>query len=203
MKNKIALSLGIAAGFFLASDQSIAQLPDGKFLTTGTVSGADTIPSVNLPPLKVQAMAGIPSSEKRAEYYKLKYNIRITLPYAKKAAEKLKEVNEKSLTLKNNRQRHKYLKSEEKVVKGQFEEEVKNLTVTQGRILIKLINRETGSTTYALVKELKGSLNAFIWQGVAHLWGSNLKTEYNPDGEDRMMEQIIYELEQEQLQTRK
>jgi hypothetical protein len=72
---------------------------------------------------------------------------------------------------------------------------LRKLTFTQGRILIKLIDRETGHTTYEIVKELKGSLSAFFWQSVARIFGSNLKMEYDAKGDDRMIEDIVIRIE--------
>jgi hypothetical protein len=81
----------------------------------------------------------------------------------------------------------------------EFEDEVKHLTITQGRILMKLIDRETGDTTYYLLKDLKGNLSAVFWQAVARVFGSNLKTTYDPDGEDKLIEQIVLMIEAGQL----
>jgi hypothetical protein len=73
----------------------------------------------------------------------------------------------------------------------QYSDELKGLTVNQGKILIKLIDRETGNSSYEMVKELKGSFSAFMWQTVARLFGDNLKSTYDPDEEDRDIENII------------
>jgi len=94
-------------------------------------------------------------------------------------------------SLKTNRAQREYLKQVEKDILAQYEEELKNLTITQGRILIKLIDRETRNTSYEVVKELRGSFQAAFWQTVARLFGSNLKVQYDPQGEDRMIEEIM------------
>ena len=86
-----------------------------------------------------------------------------------------------------------------KELKSDFERDLKQLTITQGRILIKLIDRETGNTSYALVKELRGSLQAFFWQGLARLFGTNLKTEFDAAGEDAAIESIVQQIERGQL----
>jgi hypothetical protein len=99
----------------------------------------------------------------------------------------------------NERQKKRFIKETERELKDQFEQELKKLTMTQGRILIKLIDRETGSSSYSLVKELRGSLQAFFWQGLARLFGSNLKTEYDAEGQDQMIEQIVRQIETGQL----
>jgi hypothetical protein len=84
-------------------------------------------------------------------------------------------------------------------LRAQFENELVNLTITQGKILIKLVDRETGNTTYEVLKELKGGFSAFIFQGIARLFGSNLKSEYDAKEEDRMIEDIIVRIENGQI----
>ncbi|MFK5968672.1 MAG: DUF4294 domain-containing protein, partial [Candidatus Marithrix sp.] len=87
----------------------------------------------------------------------------------------------------------------EKELKKEFEDELKNLTMTQGKLLIKLVDRETGKTTYELVKQLRGSLSAFFWQSLAKLFGSNLKTEYDAAGEDKLIEDILIRIDNGQI----
>ena len=84
-----------------------------------------------------------------------------------------------------------YLKIVEKELRAEFEEPLKNLTTTQGEILLKLIDRETGETSYELVKQMRGSFQAFMWQSLARLFGSNMKTKYDPTGDDIMIERAI------------
>ena len=91
------------------------------------------------------------------------------------------------------------MKQAEDDIAAQFGPELKELTFTQGKILIKLIDRETSSTSYTLVKELRGSVRAFFYQGFARLWGYNLKTKYDPKGEDELIELIVLMIENGQL----
>ena len=83
------------------------------------------------------------------------------------------------------------MKTIEKELKTEFEAPLKDLSMTQGKILLKLIDRETGNTSYELVKDLRGGFQAFMWQGVARIFGSNMKSEYYPEGEDIMIERAI------------
>lgn len=91
------------------------------------------------------------------------------------------------------------MKQVEQELLVEFEDDLKQLTITQGRILIKLVDRETGSTSYELVKELRGTFSAFFWQTLARLFGSNLKSVYDPYGEDRLIEEIIFLIDRGQL----
>jgi hypothetical protein len=118
-------------------------------------------------------------------------DLKITYPYAVLARQKLEELNAYYVTLNTERERKAYAKLVEEELKAEFEEDLKKLTITQGRLLIKLIDRETGSTSYELVKELRGSFSAFFWQAVARIFGSNLKTQYDPLGEDKLIEEIL------------
>ena len=102
----------------------------------------------------------------------------------------------------SEKEKKKFIKEQEKIMKEQFEKDLKNLTYTQGKILIKLIDRETGHTSYTLVKELRGSLQAFFWQGIAKIFSANLKSEYDPDGADKMIEKVVQSIEKGELQVR-
>jgi hypothetical protein len=132
-------------------------------------------------------------------YRRLVYNVKKAYPYAKLAAEKLEEIDYNLSKIKSEKKQKKYIKEAEDELMDEFEDEVKHLTITQGRILMKLIDRETGDTTYYLLKDLKGNLSAVFWQAVARVFGSNLKTTYDPDGEDKLIEQIVLMIEAGQL----
>jgi len=84
-------------------------------------------------------------------------------------------------------------------LRAEFEEEVKDLTMSQGRVLIKLIDRETGKTSFDLVRQLRGSFTAFVWQGLARIFGQDLRSSYDPHGEDQMMELVVQRIERGEL----
>ena len=98
-------------------------------------------------------------------------------------------------TLKTDRQQRAYINKVEAEIKSNYEEELKNLTITQGRILIKLIDRETGQTSYELVRQLQGNFQAFLWQTLARLFGSNLKMTFDEEGEDKLINDIVLMIE--------
>jgi hypothetical protein len=125
------------------------------------------------------------------KFNRLVYNLKKVYPYAKLAKTKLNEMNRQYLTLKTEKERKEFAKKTEKEIRDQFEQELVNLTVTQGRLLIKLIDRETGKTSYELVKEFRGTFSAIFWQTLARLFGSNLKTKYDAEGEDQVIEDIL------------
>ena len=122
-------------------------------------------------------------------------NIKKAYPYAQVAGVKLKELDDHLLILESEKEQKAYIDTAEKEIMAQFEKEVKRLTVTQGIILVKLIDRETGRTSYQVIRELKGNITAFFWQGIARIFGNNLKTEYDPDDQDKIMEDIVLGIE--------
>jgi hypothetical protein len=173
---------------------ALAQLPDGRTVTLGTPYEGDTIPMVNLPEVDIISTNPI-SAETQKKYLKLRRDVLRAYPYAKLAAFQLKVINDSTMNIKSERDRKKFIKEKEKELKASFEKDLRNLTYTQGRILLKLIDRETGNTSYELVKELRGGFQAVFWQGVARIFGSNLKSEYDAEGEDVFIEAIVQAIE--------
>lgn len=136
------------------------------------------------------------SRREMSQYYRMIYNLKKTYPYAQIAKYKLLEINENLKTLKTEREKKEYIVRAEKELRNQFEKDLTKLTISQGKMLIKLIDRETGRTSYELVKELKGGFSATFWQGIARLFGSNLKTKFDPQGEDKILNELIFLYEQ-------
>ena len=116
-------------------------------------------------------------------------------PYAKLAGLKLKEYEMVLREAKNDRERRKIMKKAEEELNAQFGPELKKLNFSQGKILIKLIDRETGNSSYALLQDLRGKFTAFVWQQFARIFGYNLKIRYNPSNEDRQIEEIVLRIE--------
>jgi hypothetical protein len=134
--------------------------------------------------------------EARERYLKLVRNIKKTLPYAKLAAFRLQMMEDNLNMLSTKRAKDKYLKATEKAIKAEFIGQLKNMTVTQGKLLIKLIHRETGKNTYEILKGYRGNTTTFYWNTMAKFYDANLKDEFDPI-EDYQIEYIIraYKLE--------
>jgi hypothetical protein len=156
----------------------------------------DTIPTVTLEPLTVSETRVFASKREERKWSRLKRDVAKVYPYSKLAGKKLKEYNEQ-LTGKPEKEQKRILKLAENDIKGEFEDDIRDMTLNQGRILIKLIDRETGNTSYGLVKDLRGSFQAVFWQSVARIFRTNLKSAYDPNAnsEDRMIEDIIVSIE--------
>jgi hypothetical protein len=165
----------------------------------GVVQDHDTIVIADLNEIVIQPKTARPSNRDMRQYRKLVYNVKKVYPYAKLAGEKFAEVNAHLATLKTKKEQKEYIKQVEKDILNQYEEDLKDLTITQGRILIKLIDRETSETSYEVVKELRGSFQAALWQAVARLFGSNLKWEFDANGEDRAIDEIMKMIENGQI----
>lgn len=168
-----------------------SEKPKTLYKIWGEIVNGDTIPSIRLPEVWVYADYPYKNKKQYEAWSKTKYNVKKVYPYAILAAAKLKEYNAVLEKIPNEKLRKAYMKTVEKELKAEFEEPLKKLSMNQGKILLKLIDRETGNTSYELVKDLRGGFQAFMWQSVARLFGSNMKSEYDPTGEDIMIERAI------------
>src|SRR5690606_27354369 len=132
----------------------------------------------------------------RQRWDRLRYNVYKVYPYAVIAADILKDVDTELVRLEDDKEaRKKYLKSLERELNRQFKGELEELTISQGQVLVKLINRQTGKNCFSIIQELKGGFSAVVWQSVALLFSNNLKREYDPENRDKDIEMIVQELE--------
>jgi hypothetical protein len=166
-------------------------LPEKAVSVRATVHDGDTIPYVFLAPVVCYIPRFFKNQKDAVKWDRIKYNVKIVYPYAILAAAKLKEYSLILSKMPNESDRKNYTKLAEKQLKAQFGEELKNLSMNQGRILIKLVYRETGRTTYDVVKEMRGSFSAFMWQSLAFVFSSNLKDDYDGEGDDKAIEEAI------------
>jgi hypothetical protein len=130
------------------------------------------------------------------EWTRLRNAVYVTYPYAKRASWVFNDIESHIARSKNPAEIHNYINSREKELKKEFTEPLKNLSVYQGKVLMKLINRETGGTNcYDILKELKGGFTARFWQTVAFVFGSDLRQPYDAKGKDAEMEIIVKEVQ--------
>ncbi|MCX6329387.1 MAG: DUF4294 domain-containing protein [Bacteroidia bacterium] len=129
------------------------------------------------------------------KYDRLIYNLKKAYPYAVIVRTRLNQVNEDLSAIKDEKERRRYIKDVEKDVFREYEDDIQDMTITQGRLLLKLIDRETQNTSYDIIKQYRGGLNAAFWQGIARIFGTNLKEKYDPYGEDALIEVIVCEIE--------
>lgn len=157
------------------------------------IVGGDTIYVDKISPLHVYNR---PESWKKSrewrKFYRTVYNFAKVYPYALKAKEIMKDADS---TLANSNfskwEKEKYIKSYEKKLFREFEKPLRNLSINQGKLLLKLIDREAGLSSYYAIKNYKGGAAAGFWQGVAKLFGSDLKKKYDMFGEDKIVEELV------------
>lgn len=167
------------------------KLTENSKMVRATIYNGDTIPYATLPAVTCYVPRVFKNKRDKAKWERLLYNVKKVYPYAILASAKLKEYDKLLSQIPNENDRQRYMKIAEKQLKEEFGNELKKLTMTQGRILIKLIDRQTGKTTYDIVKDMRGSFSAFMWQSVAVVFNSNLKDDYDAKGEDKAIEDAI------------
>jgi hypothetical protein len=131
-----------------------------------------------------------------AEWTRLRNAVYVTYPYARTAGHLMNDINARIEKMTTKKERKKYIKSREKELRDQFGDPLSNLSVYQGKILMKLINRQTGNNCYEIVKEYRGGVTARLYQTVAFFFGSNLKQEWElTDKVDKQIENIVQEID--------
>ena len=184
MKKLVLLvALAVASSIYGQQEQPI-YIIEGDTLTNPYVDLGEVIV---LPSLKFD------SYNDYLSYYRLRKRTLKVYPYAKMASERLVVLNDRLSKIKRKRARKRYTKRVERYLEGEFKDELKRLTRSEGRILVKLIHRETGQTTHGLIKKLRSGWRAFVYQTTAKLFDIDLKTTYNPtdDEEDALIEGIL------------
>jgi Domain of unknown function (DUF4294) len=171
---------------------------------TAWVVNGDTIPYIWIETILVKAQAPAwakdlnrrkKSGEYDREYQILRYNVRKVYPYAIMAAYVMHDIDSVMSKLYSKMAKADYKERRENDLNARFKTELTDLTITQGQILVKLINRQTGKSVYEIVKNLKGGFTAIFSQGMARLFDNNLKNIYDANGQDAVIEGIIKEIE--------
>lgn len=159
------------------------------------VVDGDTIPGGRM--LDVNVYTRIPEKWKKywAEWTRLRNAVYVTYPYAKAAGRIMNEVNAKLVGVTDKKLRKEIIKSREKDLKKEFADKITNLSVYQGKVLMKLINRETGNNCYEIIHEYKGGFAAGFYQTIAVILGSSLKQSYEPATKDQPIEILVQDVE--------
>jgi hypothetical protein len=149
----------------------------------------DTVVKATHSPIDVYAHAG--NRAKKARYDKLQKKVIKTYPYAKAAGDVMRTYEALCAHVTDPKQQEALLDQAESRMMKRFEKDLRSMTVSEGVILVKLIDRQTGATGYELLRELKGKFSAFMWQSIARVFGQNLKDDYDMNGEDVWIENIV------------
>jgi len=186
-----AISLAVLLSF---SAKGQAGAADTLKVYAFVVDG-DTIPGGRLLDALVKTKLHPQWKKYWAEWTRLRNAIYVTYPYAKTAGRIMNDINLKLDGVTDKKLRREIIKKREKDLKRDFTDKLTNLSVYQGKVLMKLIYRETGNNCYHIIEEYKGGFTAGFWQTIAVIFGSNLRQNYEPDQKDRDMEQIVREVE--------
>lgn len=156
----------------------------------GTNENGEMIPWMSLNEVVIYGVRIFKSPAEQAAFNRLRYNVMKVMPYALFAKRRYEQLERELAVTANKKEQKRLVKQCDKEIKEMFNREIKELTITQGQILTKLIDREVGRTTFEIIKETKGGVTAFLYQSVARVVGHNLKSTYSAE-EDRDIESII------------
>lgn len=168
-----------------------AQEKDTTDFMIGIVESGDTLIHKNIKEVWVMPPREFESRRQKRRYNRYVQKVKKVLPYAKEAGRLLQKYEPAYFALEEQSDRRQLMKNLEDELLAQYKDELKKMSLSEGRILLKLIDRETSRTSYKLLKDFRGGFSAFFWQGIARLFGSDLKAEYDPEGEDKMLEEIV------------
>ena len=170
-------------------DSFLSGITDDMFMEFIVDRNGDTVYIDHLDPVyKVARRKG----KEWRKYYRLVHNFAKAYPYALLAEEKLREADSTiARSGFNRRQKNRYINILQDELFDTFEKPLRNLTVSQGKLLLRLIDRQTGITPYEIIRDYKGRAAAGFWQGIARLFGSDMKKPYDPQGDDKQTEQLV------------
>lgn len=163
--------------------------------TQAIIYEGDTLELKTLETVFTNAKLSAAQVAANAKYNRLRNAVYVTYPYARRAGAVMNDINAQLTAVKGKEERKKYIKSREKELKKEFSDPLTNLSVYQGKVLMKLINRETGNNCYEIIKEYKGGVTARFYQTVAFFFDSNLKQSYDADTDDATIEHIVKEVQ--------
>ncbi len=190
--NVILVIVFIASAIYTSAQSSVNDtVRVGAFITPE----GDTIGQSWLPPVWVNGKLTKKWRNYWADWTRLRNAVYVTYPYAKAAGRIMREINAQLVNVTDKQQRRIIIKRREKDLKREFADRLTKLSVYQGRVLMKLINRETGNNCYEIIDEYKGFVTAAFWQTIAIVFGSNLKQSYDPLDNDLDMEKIVRDVE--------
>lgn len=199
MQKKILIIFSI---LFVFSLQGKAQHTDTLIIMQARAIDGDTMLLYQLPEFEYTYYKKPVFTTRRANrrYTRLVKDLKKVYPYARDAGEKLKQFAPILDSLEGNKKaQDQYFNIIEDQLMASYGSELKKMNIRQGRLLIKLVDRECQLTSYDVVREFRGSISAFFWQGFARIWGYNLKAEYDPVSNDKNIEIVIRAIEKGEL----
>mgnify|MGYP003348697340 CR=1 FL=1 len=193
--NYIVKLIGIILFAFYTDNIKAQSNSNDTLRSQAIVYQGDTIPLTILEYVYVYSQLTAAQKQARAAYDRLRNAVYVTYPYARKAGIILNDINKNLENISEQSKRKSYIHSREKELKKEFTTPLTNLSIYQGKVLMKLINRETGNNCYEIIKEYQGALTARLYQTVAFFFSTNLKQPYNPSDKDWVIERIVKEIQ--------
>ncbi len=188
--------LVIVAFFLQVSSFDIQAQVTGETVVPAKIIDGDTLPYYTLPAVTVFTFKPFKSAKEEQRVKRLINNVKKVYPYAKLAAAKMKYYDQMAQNATSERERDRINKRAEEDLKAQFEADIRSMNRTQGKLLIKLIDRETGKSSYEIIKLSRGTFRAIFWQSMSSVFGLSLKERYEKSGDDASIEMIIELIEQ-------
>lgn len=188
---------GISSLMYAQHRSSMVYMMD-RFVNTLDTNG-DTMLVVDLKPFIVFPPMKFTSKAQEKFYWKTIRDVKKTLPLAKTVGRTLNLANAELNKMSSKKDKERFLDALEDAVKERYEPDIRKLTISQGKMLLRLIDRETNMTSYELLKMYRGSFQAFMWQSVAKVFGADLKTDYDGSDRDKIIERVIILVEAGQL----
>ncbi|TFH39381.1 MAG: DUF4294 domain-containing protein [Bacteroidia bacterium] len=173
----------------------VDSLPVKLYLLENVTRDGETLPEIAIDEVEVKRKMGLGERFQWWRHRRLVFNVKKVYPYCVVVRESLTEVNDTLMKITDEKERKRFLNDFEKRVFKDYEDDMRKMTITQGRILIKLVDRETQNSSYDLIHDYRGPVTALFWQGIARIFGTNLKDKYDPEGEDYLIERVVTEIE--------
>lgn len=191
-RSLLLITIILAISFALQSQENMQ-------VVRALVIEGDTVPQVSLMEIEVYSILVPKTKRKQRKLTRYIKNVKKVYPYARLAGIQLRKYEYQLQNAATDKERKQLMKQAEKEINEKYGGELRDLTFSQGKILIKLIDRETGDSSFELVQQLRGKFTAFWYQAFAKIWGYNLKIKYDPKGEDRQLEAIVKMIERGQI----
>ena len=179
----------------IAGADSLSRQAHHGYLVPVTTDDGESLPTIRLREVLLYRPIVFRTEKERIRYTRLVYDVKRVLPYAKIVSATLKETYEYIETLPTEKDKIKHLKRMERDLFKQYSPELRKLTLRQGKLLMKLIMRETNSSSYQLIEAFLGGFTAGFWNTFASIFGASLKTTWDPNGEDALIERICVQVE--------
>ena len=186
----------ILFGMMIFGLHMVAQSHDVKVrydsIMNAAILSGDSIPHIELDEIAIIPPPHFKSRKEARKYWRLVHNLKKVLPYARVVNSTIAEMEVKLTNVENDKERRKFVKSVEDSLWIQYEPELRKMTISQGKLLFKLVDKESSQTTYHWIERYKGDFSAFFWQGIARIFGTNLKSGYDPDDpNDIMIDKLV------------